>query len=414
MGNIKAALFLAYKSVTRGNRWALGLIILVMSLSFMNLIFTSSILDGVTDTLDNQLVNTLVGNVVIDPSGTDYYIEDTGNIKSKLEQVPGVSGVSTHLDSPAFIEYRWREKDRPDDKGESGTWNVVGIEPVAEARVTTVHETLIAGSYLEPGDRDRILLGIEIAGGELANSSDHLTLGGVAVGDWVRLSFPNGIVREYQIKGIFRAREIIVTDRQAFITRDEMTSVMGRSAFSDRASQIIVRTADTGNEATYVDSFIAMGIDGEIRAWYEYGAAMRGMVSSFQVVISMVSAIGLFVAGIVMFIVIYINVIHKRRQIGILRAIGIRRNVVVSSFLIQALFYTITGVVFGWAIFSLAVEPYFLMHPIDVSIGYISLSVDHVMVRDSFFGLIAAAVLAGSLPVLAIARQGIIETIWGV
>jgi hypothetical protein len=58
MGNLKLALFLAYKSIIKGNRWALVLIILVMSLSFANLILTPSILSGVTDTLDEQQVNT--------------------------------------------------------------------------------------------------------------------------------------------------------------------------------------------------------------------------------------------------------------------------------------------------------------------------------------------------------------------
>ena len=85
----------------------------------------------------------------------------------------------------------------------------------------------------------------------------------------------------------------------------------------------------------------------------------------------------------------------------------------VKSFLVQALFYAVTGVICGWAIFNFAVEPYFLAHPIDVPMGLISLSVDFRVVRDSIIGLLVSAFLAGSLPVLSIARQGIIETIWG-
>ena len=74
MGNLKVALFLAYKSIIKGNRWALGLIILVMSLSFANLILTPSILSGVTNTIDEQQVDTLFANVVIDPEEDNYYL----------------------------------------------------------------------------------------------------------------------------------------------------------------------------------------------------------------------------------------------------------------------------------------------------------------------------------------------------
>jgi len=399
MGSFKAAVFLAFKSVVRGNRWALALIILVMSLSFMNLVFTASILDGVSGTLDGQLVNTLIGNVVIDPGDSEYYLDDASLIAAKVTDTPGVTGVSTHLNSSAFFEYRWQDKEKASDKGAGGTWNVIGVDPEREADVTTVHDCLIAGSYLDPDDRDQILLGVEIAGGAKASSSSHLTA--------------NGIQREYRVKGIFRAREVNITDRQAFVTRDEMVSVMGRAAFADRASQIIIKTQDVGNEAAYVARFRALGIGGEIRTWHDYGASMRGMVESFGAVTSLVGGIGLFVAGIVMFIVIYINVIHKKRQIGILRAIGIGRSIIVKSFLVQALFYAVTGVICGWAIFNFAVEPYFLAHPIDVPMGLISLSVDFRVVRDSIIGLLVSAFLAGSLPVLSIARQGIIETIWG-
>lgn len=41
LGNFKLALFLAFKSMYKGNRWALALIIVVMAFSFVNLIFTS-------------------------------------------------------------------------------------------------------------------------------------------------------------------------------------------------------------------------------------------------------------------------------------------------------------------------------------------------------------------------------------
>jgi putative ABC transport system permease protein len=413
VGNLKLALFLAFKSIIKGNRWALVLIILVMSLSFANLLLTPSILWGVTNTLNRQQIDTLYGNIVIDPLPTEHYLSRASLIEKKIEQIPGVTGVSAHLNSSAFIEYQWKEKDSPSDKGESGTWSVIGIDPTREIDVTTIHEHIIQGSYLDSNDRDEIVLGVEIAGGDRAQTAEFLTLQGVRIGDEVRLTYPNGVQREYRVKGIFQAKEMTQADRLAFVTKTEMASVMGRTVYGDRASRILVRTGQGVTESQLIQEIRSLGIDAEVRSWSEYGGAMGGIVSSFDVIASLIGTIGLVVAGIVMFIVIYINVINKKRQIGILRAIGIKRNVIVGSYLTQAIFYAILGIVFGGLIFGYGIQPYFELHPLDLPLGEVSLTVRALTISSAILGILTAAVLAGLIPVISITRQRIIQAIWG-
>jgi putative ABC transport system permease protein len=85
-----------------------------------------------------------------------------------------------------------------------------------------------------------------------------------------------------------------------------------------------------------------------------------------------------------MFIVIYINVGHRKRQIGILRAIGVNRNVVLTSYLIQALLYAALGIIFGGIILGYIIKPYFDGHPIDLPIGLVSLTIDSANIRNAF------------------------------
>ena len=413
MGSLKVALFLAYKSIIKGNRWALLLIILVMSLSFANLILTPSILSGVTNTLNEQQVNTLFANIVIDPEEDKYYLDHVGQIEKRVKQVAGVAEVSSHLNSNAFIEYQWWEKDSPSDKGKSGNWTVIGIDSQQEVGVTTIHENIIEGSYLDEGDRDKIVLGIEIAGGDGAQTSPFLTLGGAQVGDKVRLTYPNGIQREYQVKGIFQAREMTQADRLAFVTREEIASVLGRTVFADRASQVLVSVNPAADENSVLKELEALGINGKVRSWQEYGGAIGGIVSSFDVITSLINGIGLVVAAIVMFIVIYINVLNKKRQIGILRAIGIKRNIIIYSYLVQALFYAISGIILGGLMMHFIVEPYFINRPLDLPVGLVSLGIEPLTVQKAVWGLILAAVCAGFIPVISIIRQSIIKAIWG-
>jgi len=162
-----------------------------------------------------------------------------------------------------------------------------------------------------------------------------------------------------------------------------------------------------------IEELKTIGINGEIRSWREYGGAVGGIVSSFDVIASLISGIGLVVAAIVMFIVIYINVINKKRQIGILRAIGIKRDVIIYSYLAQSLFYALLGVVLGGIIYGYVIQPYFNLHPLDLPIGLVSLAIKRETIQNAIFGIILAAAFAGFIPVLSIIRQSIIKAIWG-
>ena len=214
------------------------------------------------------------------------------------------------------------------------------------------------------------------------------------------------------MKGIFQANES-QADRTAFVTRNEMASVLGRAVYDDRASQVLVTVDDATSESRVIQALQSLGIAGVVRSWQDYGGAMGGVVASFDVIASLISGIGLVVAGIVMFIVIYINVIHSRRHIGILRAIGIKRDVIIGSYLAQALFYAVVGIVLGGLAFGLGIQAYFDQHPLDLSIGQVSLALQPSTVQNAVLGLIVAAVFAGLFPVLSIMRQGIIHAIWG-
>jgi len=110
---------------------------------------------------------------------------------------------------------------------------------------------------------------------------------------------------------------------------------------------------------------------------------------------------------------IYVNAINKRRQIGILKAIGIKENIVIISYILQALFYAISGIVLGSIIMFYFVEPYFIHHPLMFPIGDITLTIKEFQVTQGVFGLLVAAFIAGLIPAWRAARENILKAIWG-
>jgi len=406
--NFKTAIFLAVKSIRKGNLWTLALIITVISLIFASVILTPSIMTGVTKSMDDQQI-AVSGNAIIQPNSDKYYIEGVSQIKSTIAKIPEVLSVSPRLGVSAFFEYQWQTKYSPGDRGNEGNWPVIGIDPSQDAGVTSIAQCIVQGNYLIPADRDMILIGLDIAGNSLESNNN---LGGVQIGDTVRLTYPNGVKKEYTIKGIFQTHEMSA-DRTAFVTRDEIISVLGSASFTDTASQILVKFLPGSNEGAVLAALRSLSIDGVVQSWQEYGGSIGSVVSSFDMIASLISSVTIAVAAIVMFIVIYINVVNRRRQIGILRAIGINSRIILYSYLFQAVFYAVIGMIVGGLLFHFGIRMYFNLHPISLPIGLVRLSVSPMTVELAVLGIMASAIFAGIIPALTVIRQTIIKSIWG-
>ena len=396
--NIKLSAFLAYRSMMKGNKSTMLLIIFIMSMVFVNLVFINSIFLGVTEATNNQVINSLYSNVVIEPKKDELYISDVYSLEQKIKNIPGVIGISAQYVTGATLSF--------EDK--HGTFTVRSIDPDDEMKVTTNHNYLIAGKYLSRLDSNEILLGKEIAGG-YGGDIEYSSLGGVKVGDSIDVLYNNGVKKSYRVKGIFDAN-FIQTNTMAYITRKEMESVIG---LEDKASQILVRTQDKGNEDRYIKQFLEMGIKEKINAWTVYSGMVKNITNSFDMIAMMISAIGLFVAVITIFIIVYTSTISKRKQIGILRAIGIEESVIIQSYIFQAMFIVICGILIGLIIVFFAIKPYFIEHPLKFPIGLASLMILPERVTINGISLVISAFAAGFMPSWLAVRKTIIDTIWG-
>ena len=395
---LKVSAFLAYKSIAKGNKGTTLLTILIMALAFVNLMFMSSLFTGLTDASENQVIETLYSNIVIEPKDEETYIKNPDSILKKVDSVPGVLGTSAQYITASTITH----------KEKSGAWTVRSVNPDDEIMVSSVPEMMIAGEYLSKYDRGEIIIGKEIAGGH-GGSLEHLSLDGVVVGDTLEVAFKNGVKREYRIKGIFDTN-FIQSNQLAYITEKEMESVLGTS---DMASQILVKTEGKGGEDKYVEQFTMLGVHEDIKTWSVYAGIVVTITQSFDAINALISVIGFFVAGITIFIVIYVSTVSKRRQMGILRAIGIKESIIVRSYVFQAVFYALCGCIAGLMVMFAILVPYYTRHPLVFPMGDVTLVIEQKNAITRGAGLIAAAMVAGFIPSWRAVRETILDAIWG-
>jgi len=402
--NIKTAFFLAYTSIKRGNKGTLAMTILIMTLAYVNLVFISSVFGGIVEAINTQSIDNQFSNIVIEPGIDDRYIYNSDAIKL-ITTIPGVIGSSAHYVDNPIIKYDERN-DGKDVK--SGRWVLKSIDVLDEKKVTKIDESIVEGSFLDPKDKDKIIIGKEVAGG-YGSELDYLSLD-VSVGEEIDVFFSNGIKRQYTVKGIFSTKSTQV-DQMVFITKKEMESVL---RVHNWASEILVKIKDTGNEDKYIEEIRQLGLYKEdIKKWSDLMGFTSSASTSFTMISIILGVIGTIVAGVTIFIIIFVSVVNKRRQIGILKAIGMNESTIVLSFVMQALFYGIIGVLLGAFIILFIVRPYFISNPLDFPIGWVSLNVTFDIIRISNISLIAASLIGGFFPAYRGAKESILKSIWG-
>jgi len=404
--DIKIAFFLALKSIRRGNKGTLAMTILIMSLAFVNLVFIASIFSGIIQAMNVQSIDNIFGNIVIGPEDDETYIEQVSKLENLIKDIPGVTGFSAHYISNSIISYDYK-KDGKDI--ENGSWAVKSINIEDEIATTDIYKSMVAGEYLEKNDRNKIILGKDISGG-YGTALEYSSLGGVQIGDDIKVKFSNGLEREYELKGIFSTKSNQV-DQMAFLTEKEMESVLG---VSNKASEIIVKISKIGQEEKYIKELRMIGLEKEdIKTWEELMGFTANVSKSFGMISIILGAIGTIVAGVTIFIVIFVSVVNKRRQIGILKAIGMKEWIIVLSFIIQALFYGISGIGIGFFVMLYLIKPFFLAHPLDFPVGWVSLNITNLNLIISVVSLMLASLIGGFIPAMRGAKESILEAIWG-
>jgi putative ABC transport system permease protein len=394
----RVSFFLASRSITRGNKGITIFTVFVLTLIFVQLVLFSTILAGVTAQFNKLLVDFQTGDVVIEPRAEQRYIEDASSLQKKIESLPEVTGTSARLKSSG--SFRYKEK-------EIGA-TVYGVNPTEESFVTGLEGAMVSGEFLSKPDRGEVILGREVSGGFGALMGSR-SLGGVEVGDTVEVTI-QGRTKEFRVKGIYSTLFFMI-DAGAYITRADMEEMLGIQN-RNLAQEIAVRTVPGTDEASTREKLLSLGIGENVRTWREFAGILSLIENTLGMVRNIMNLIGLLIAFVIIFVVIYVNIVNKKRQIGVQKAIGIEQNVIIVSFVLQAMLYAGAGVIFGYILMNYGIVPYTVSHPLEVPAGAISLELDSFEALSRAVLLFMASVIASVIPAYNLANKNLLELIW--
>jgi putative ABC transport system permease protein len=434
----KVAMRLAFRQIQHASIWMNLLIILIMVLTFLNLVVITGILTGLIQGSleDNRIQKT--GDILISPKTGETTIINTHEIRQTLSVHPDVSRFSERYVQQATVEANYQSRWDFESAKNTVTASLAGIDPESEDAVSGLSNYIVAGSYLDSAQSGYALIGSALLAEYTSFSDLFDPLIGVTPGTRIKVMYtpsdssrnnpqdrgPGGGVQsggasnfeksiELTIKGILDSKVDEVAGR-IFITQADWKRITNQQV--DRAKEFAIVLTPGTDSSIVTKELISYGLNrnSDIETAEEaIPSVLIDLKNTFSLLGNIIGGIAVVVSCITVFVVIYINALTRRKQIGILKGIGIKGGAIELAYILQSLFYALVGSAIGFIIIFTMLVPYFEAHPIDFpfSDGILAVTVEGTIIRSLVLVLVTA--IAGYIPSWLIVRQNTLNSILG-
>jgi lipoprotein-releasing system permease protein len=244
-------------------------------------------------------------------------------LELELGRTPGIVDVSPMVSGPGFAV-----------RGDaSKSIAIVGIDPVRYNRIVAIGDKLIGGEF-------RVQAGEAVLGRDLAQDL------GIGIDDRVRLiTTENEMITAdtFTVTGIVDLGVRELNRRTVYVG---LRTAQNLLALPGGASQLDLTVTDLF-EAEQIAQLLAAKTGLTVESWMKTNEQLLAAINAQTVTTRMIR---LFVVAIVVLgiaSVLVVSVVQKRREIGILRAMGAPRAKIQRIFLLQGAIVALTGSVIG-------------------------------------------------------------------
>jgi lipoprotein-releasing system permease protein len=265
------------------------------------------------------------------PAERPARIKRPREVMAAADALPGVVAGAQQLTGQAILAFA--DKTYPVE--------LRGIQPELQDAVTPVRTYVVSGRYeaLSTGP-DGILLGSGVA--------EKL---GAALGDKLTAAGPTGGRVALKVVAIFDTGIPPVDKSRAFVPLRTAQSVLRRP---DEVNSIGFRLDDTERAPELAD-VIGRIAGYKTESWQEQNANWLGIFAFQQMVTRLVIFFLLTVAAFGILNILIMIVLEKKRDIAILRSIGLTRTQILRVFLLQGVIMGLVGAAVGCAMGSVLV-----------------------------------------------------------
>jgi lipoprotein-releasing system permease protein len=359
-----------------------GALILILSIM-------SGFLDETRKTVRGSLSDLIIQPTELQSIGGSKAVNDPALILKAVRADSRVEAACAELTWFAIISLTGREavisnaRMADSQAGKLSGVRLVGIDVKDEFATTELKTALLRDSLLgsqrvanidRPFDPppeykpeglplDSVLVGEQLASWwHLRRGSEIMLMTGVANASRDSLT-PNN--RRYVVAGTFRSQENDMDLEEVIMDRRELEDLLGKTR---KFSQVLVKLKDYAKDGKAVRrdlerELAAAGLisnfsyGSEVRTWEEFRQTLLGAIQNEKTLMAIMLSLVLVVAGFTIFAILSMMITEKRRDIGILSALGATPNGVLVLFLLIGFWDALIGAFAGAAIGTyLAIE----------------------------------------------------------
>jgi ABC-type lipoprotein release transport system permease subunit len=407
--------FLAIRQIKGSNKSTTLLIIFIMMLTFLNLVVVSGILVGLIEGGSIANKNQYSGDVLITTLSGNNNISHTNEIESTLRKMNGIASISSRYIEGGQIEANYKtRRDFSEPKDVAGT-QITGISVEDEDNLSSIKKYVTEGTFINDNESGYIVLGKNLLHRYSEAFGDvFASIEGTYPGDEVKVTVGKN-TKTFIVKGIISSK-VNETSLRAFVTKQDFLRLVDKADLNANEIALKISPSSKLNAKDIKLNLINAGFnpDGKIQTDEEAQPEFLNQIRlAFSLLGNIIGLIGIVVASITIFIVIFINAVTRRKYIGIMKGIGISEKAIEISYIIQSIFYALIGGTIGLIFVYFVFVPFFDAYPLNFpfSDGILVAPVGETMFK--FFLLMLVTLVAGYIPARNIVKKNTLDSILG-
>ncbi len=309
--SFRVGFFLASRQIKNANLWVNILIIFIMTVTFLNLVFISGLLEGLVTGASKDSREHYSGDIIITPDEDKINIINSNNLIEEIRESPEIRSYSVRYLQGAQIEANYSLFFEPNVERNAITGTITGIDFENENKTTNLEDFIVSGEYIYGNPQNKVLVGSGFLA-EYDSAIEGSTLEGVEVGDKIKITASTS-PREYVVSGILESKLNQINNR-VFMSTQQFISLTGRSPQITDEIAITIFDPQTLEETRNKLSSAAESSQAKAETWREsQGQFFEDLSMTFTILGAVIGAIGLAVASVTLFIVIFINAISREK-----------------------------------------------------------------------------------------------------
>jgi ABC-type lipoprotein release transport system permease subunit len=331
---------IAYRDLVRNRRRSLLTLVAVAMGVAMLVTLTGLYAGAIGDSIENN-IRLQTGHLQVRDESYDEdkvslawedLLDNSEELATQVQAIEGVRAASPVLWASGIVSTR----------EESVGVRVFGIDPLSNLH-QTIREGVVAGQFIQPDDRNGILLGRRLAESMGLGVGDQLSL-------MVNTSNQQADEATFTVRGLYATGVPTYDDITVFLP---LTKAQAFTRTEGRASAIMALLYDREQAGTIADAVSAPGLT--LLTWRDLNQVILQAVEMSMGITYLMYLIVLAVVAVVIANTLLMSVFERVREMGILAALGMKGRQIMAMFMLEAGTLGLIGVTLGLLLGSLGV-----------------------------------------------------------